>query len=107
MLSELQDELGGDSFEVVTLATGRNQPPAMKKFFEEIGVENLPLHRDPKSKIARETGVFGLPITLILNPDGQEIARLQGDADWNSDSAKAIFRALIGEDDANTTEDTQ
>jgi len=95
MLSDLQTELGGESFEVVTIATGRNAPPAMKKFFDEIGVANLPLHRDPKGQLAREMGVFGLPITLILDPEGREIARLRGDAHWNSDSAKAIISALI------------
>lgn len=94
-LAELQDQLGGDSFEVLTIATGRNPPPAMKAFFEEIGVTSLPLHRDPKSALAREMGVLGLPITLVLNPEGQEIARLQGDADWASDSAKAVLSALV------------
>lgn len=94
MLSALQAELGSDSFAVVTLATGRNAPPAMKKFFEEIGVDNLPLHRDPKMQVSRGMGVLGLPVTVILNPEGQEIARLQGDADWSSDSAKAILTAL-------------
>jgi hypothetical protein len=79
----------------VTIATGRNPPPAMKKFFDEIGVTNLPLHRDPKSALAREMGVFGLPITVILDPDGHELARLTGDADWDSDSAQAIIRALV------------
>ncbi len=95
MLSELQAELGGEAFEVVTLATGLNPPPAMKKFFSEIGVDNLPLHRDPKSQVARQMGVFGLPITVILDRQGQEIARLQGDADWNSDNARAIIQAVI------------
>ncbi|MCH2096022.1 MAG: TlpA family protein disulfide reductase [Rhodobacteraceae bacterium] len=95
MLSELQADLGGDNFEVVTIATGRNPAPAMKKFFDEIGVENLPLHRDPKQALARDMAVFGLPITVILNPDGEEVARLRGDADWSSDAAKAILRALI------------
>lgn len=95
MLSELQTELGGEDFDVVTIATGRNPPPAMKTFFDEIGVSNLPLHRDPKMQISREMGILGLPITIILNRDGQEIARMQGDAHWNSDSAKAILRALI------------
>lgn len=95
MLSELQSELGSDKFAVVTLATGRNPPPAMKKFFNEIGVDNLPLHRDPKSKVGNEMGVFGLPVTLIIDPAGNEIARLPGDADWNSDSAKDILSALI------------
>ncbi|MDD9706402.1 TlpA disulfide reductase family protein [Seohaeicola sp. SP36] len=94
-LSQLQAELGSDSFEVVTIATGRNPPQAMQRFFEEIGVDNLPLHMDPKQALAREMAVMGLPITVILNPEGQEIARMRGDADWSSDSAKAIVSALI------------
>lgn len=95
MLSDLQTELGGEGFEVVTIATGRNAPPAMKTFFDEIGVSNLPLHRDPKGQLAREMGVFGLPITVILDPEGKEIARLRGDAHWNSESAKVILTTLI------------
>jgi len=97
MLSELQAALGGDDFAVVTIATGRNPPPAMKKFFADIGVDNLPLHRDAKSLLGKEMGVFGLPTTLILDPEGYEIARLQGDAKWNSASAKAIISALIAQ----------
>ena len=101
MLSELQAEMGGEAFDVVTLATSRNPPPAIKKFFEERGIDNLPLHRDPDSAVAREMGVFGLPVTVILNPDGQEIGRLQGEADWSSDNAKAILQALIDADTAS------
>lgn len=100
MLSDLQTELGGDKFEVVTLATGRNMPPAMAKFLDEIGVDNLPQHRDPKQKVARDMKVFGLPTTMIIDPEGQEIARLRGDADWSSDSAKAILNALIAAEDS-------
>nr|WP_245964113.1 TlpA disulfide reductase family protein [Roseovarius spongiae] len=95
MLSELQAEFGGEDFEVLTLATGRNPVPAIKAFFDEIGVDNLPMHRDPKQQVAREMGVLGLPITVILDPEGREIARMQGDAEWNSDSAKAMLRALL------------
>jgi hypothetical protein len=40
-------------------------------------------------------GVFGLPITVIIDPEGREIARLRGDAKWDSDSAKAIVQTLI------------
>jgi len=94
-LASLQAELGNEAFSVVTIATGRNPPPAMKKFFDEIGVTNLPLHRDPRSALAREIGVFGLPVTMILDPEGNELARLTGDADWNSASARALIRALI------------
>lgn len=96
-LSELQTELGGDNFEVVTVATGTNQRPAMIRFLAEIGVDNLPLHTDNNSALARDMGVIGLPVTLILNPDGFEVARLIGDADWASDNAKDILRALMAD----------
>jgi hypothetical protein len=37
---------------------------------------------------------LGLPITVILDRDGNEVARLRGDAQWDSDSAVAIVKAL-------------
>jgi thiol-disulfide isomerase/thioredoxin len=94
-LSELQAELGGDDFEVLTIATGRNSPTGISKFFEEIGVTNLPRHQDPKQGLASQMAIFGLPITVLMDPEGREIARLRGDADWSSDSAKGIIKALI------------
>lgn len=93
-LAKLQTALGGDTFEVVTIATGRNPAPAMKAFFAEIGVDNLPLHTDARQALARSLGVLGLPVTLIIGPDGREIGRLQGDADWSSDSAMAIINEV-------------
>ena len=94
-IAELQEEFGGDKFEVLTLATGRNNPAGIIKFFDENGITNLPRHQDPKQAVAREMAILGLPITVILDPEGQEIARLLGDAEWNSDSAKAIISALL------------
>ena len=95
-LSELQTEFGGDTFEVLTLATGRNSPTGISKFFDEIGVDNLPRHQDPKQAVAREMAIFGLPITIIINPEGREVARLRGDANWASENAKAIIATVIG-----------
>lgn len=95
MLSDLQTEFGGDAFEVVTIATGRNELAGIKRFFGDIQVDNLPLYLDPKQKLARDMGVLGLPITVILDPKGREVARMRGDAEWNSDSAKAIIRAML------------
>lgn len=94
-LNALHKEFGGEAFEVVTIATGRNSEAGMRRFFEETGVDALPLHRDPKQALARQMAVLGLPISVLLDPQGQEIARLRGDADWFSDSARAIVSALI------------
>lgn len=94
-LDALQRELGGESFEVVTIATGKNSIEGINRFFTDEGIESLPILLDPKQKLARDMAVLGLPITVILDPQGLEIARLRGDADWNSESAKAIISALI------------
>ncbi|RYH01391.1 TlpA family protein disulfide reductase [Salipiger sp. IMCC34102] len=92
-LAQLQDDLG-DTATVLTVATGRNDSAAMDRFFQEIGVTNLPKARDPDQSMARSLGVLGLPATLLIDPEGREVARLLGEADWSSDSARAIVTAL-------------
>ena len=92
-LSALQEAMG-DRITVLTVATGRNPPAAIDRFFDEIGVSNLPKATDPKQEMARAFGVLGLPVTVILDSEGREVGRLQGDADWSSDSAQAILTAV-------------
>ena len=96
-LAELQEAMGED-IAVLTVATGRNPPEAIDRFFSEIGVTSLPKATDPRQEMARAFGVLGLPITVILDAEGREVARLQGDADWSSDSAKAILTAVAEAD---------
>lgn len=94
-LDALEGEFGGDDFEVITIATGRNPPAAINRFFEEVSVEHLPVYLDPKQQLAREMGVLALPVTVLIDPEGREVARLRGDANWYSESARAIVSALI------------
>lgn len=94
MLSNLQDVFAGEPVEVVTIATGRNAPAGIKRFFDEIQVQNLPSFVDPKQTLARKMSVLGLPVTVILDQNGQEIGRMQGDATWDSESAIAVLEAL-------------
>ena len=96
-LDALQRELGGEKFEVVTIATGRNPPRKIDVFFEMVGVRNLPKARDPTQALTRDMSVFGLPTTVLLNHAGQEIARMRGDAAWDRPEAVALLRAVIGE----------
>lgn len=94
-LDRLQAELGGDHLAVVPVATLRNTVPGVQRFFAQENVAHLPIRLDPEAAMARKLGILGLPVTLILNPQGQEVARLIGEADWDSDSAKAILKAMI------------
>lgn len=94
-LDDLQGEMEG-KVAVVTIATGRNLMPAIDKFFEEQSLTRLPVLLDPKSTLARQMGVAGLPVTVILDRQGQEVARMIGEAHWNSPEAQAVLAELAG-----------
>jgi thiol-disulfide isomerase/thioredoxin len=93
-LDRLEAALGGERFAVVTIATGRNAVPSIERFFAEQGIARLPVLLDPRSALARDMAVLGLPVSVILDASGHEIARLTGDAEWDSPAALALFAAL-------------
>jgi thiol-disulfide isomerase/thioredoxin len=91
-LDALQTQMGGADFQVVAIASGHNPPPAISKFLAQSGTRNLPVLLDPRQALAREMGVMGMPVTVLIDRDGNEIARLMGGADWASDSARELIR---------------
>lgn len=95
MLSNLQETLGSDDFEVVTLATGFNKRQKIEQFFDEIEAYNLPQFMDIKNKIAADMGVNVLPVSVLINPEGKEIGRVLGEVQWDSADAKAFILAVI------------
>ena len=98
-LNSLQQQLGGEDFAVVTIASGRNPLPAITRFFAEVGVTDLPVYLDPRQSMTRQLGVFGLPTTILIDPQGQEIGRLRGDADWSGEEALTLLMAVIASAD--------
>ena len=82
---------------VLPIATGRNSVAGIQKFFEKADIAGIPVRRDPSSELARAMGIAALPVTVIVNPRGEEVARLIGDADWASPSAQAILSALMSD----------
>ena len=97
-LDALQADLGTKDFAVLPVASGRNPVEAIARFYDQAAITHLPVLRDPRQQFSRDMGVLGLPVTILLNRDGQEVARLIGDAVWDSAAAKAILVALaIGE----------
>lgn len=93
-LDKLQTEMKGDDFEVLTIATGRNPLPAIEKFYGEINVSNLPILTDARQQLARSMGVVGMPVTVLIDREGKERARLIGGADWSSEASKQVIREL-------------
>jgi len=94
-LDALQLALGSNDFEVMAIATGVNDRAGIERFLANADVTNLPILLDPDSSLGGAFGLVGLPLTVILDRKGQEIARLTGGAEWNSESALAIMNALL------------
>ena len=79
---------------VVTVATGPNPKPAIEKFLGEAGVKAVTVWRDPDQTLAHQIGVLGLPVTIVVSPDGTEVARLIGGAEWDAAGAQAVLAAM-------------
>ena len=85
----------GEEVAVVVVATGRNDPERAAEILAETGADVLTDLRDPRGLLGRGVGVVGLPTTLVLDAQGREVARLQGVAEWDSEDAQALLRALL------------
>ena len=87
--------MGGNEFEVVALSTDRAGPERVAEFFKDTRVKNLKVMHDRDGSVMRRAGALGLPVTLILDREGREIARMLGDADWDSPEARALLTRII------------
>ena len=94
-IDRLAGEMAGDELEVLALSTDRFDVERVVAFFDEIQVENLRVLQDRKGAVARKGGVLGLPVTVILDRHGREIARLQGEADWDAPEVRTILSKII------------
>jgi thiol-disulfide isomerase/thioredoxin len=94
-LDRLQKELGSPKFEVVAISVDRTGLAGARKFLDETNVQNLALYADPTTKLSSALKAVGLPITILLDTEGREIGRLVGPAEWDSEDAKRLIRAVM------------
>ena len=83
-LDALQADLGSAKFEVVTLSIDTGGVPAVRKFFDKVGIKHLTLYVDPTALAFTNLRIVGLPTTLLIDGEGREMGRLIGPASWNS-----------------------
>ncbi|MFG1377256.1 TlpA disulfide reductase family protein [Xanthobacter sp. VTT E-85241] len=96
-LDRLQASLGGPDFEVVTLSIDRGGSEVVKKFFAEIGIQNLAICVDPSSKVGFALAAAGLPTTLLIDRQGEELGRLIGPAEWDAPEMLAFLKSIIAQ----------
>lgn len=93
-LNSLQAQRGGDDFQVVTISLD-NKKEQITEFFDENGIDVLPSWHDGSYQINGKLQLPGLPTSVIYDRSGQEVARLMGEADWESPEALALIDYLI------------
>lgn len=94
-LDRLQQAMGSDKFEVVALSLDKQGIEAAKKFLGEVGAKALKLYIDPTAKQGLSLKIVGMPTTILINKDGLEVGRLAGEAEWDSEDAKALIKGVM------------
>ena len=79
---------------VVPLSLDRGGKIAVVNTYARLGITALPVRTDEARAAAEKLGVTALPVSLLLDAQGREVARYVGAADWNGPQAAAMLEAL-------------
>lgn len=96
-LDRLQEKLGGDRFDVLALSIDRGGVVVVRDFYDEINLQNLEIWIDPTMRASRAMNVIGLPTTLLIGPNGKELGRKIGPAEWDAPNAITFFEKIIND----------
>ena len=93
-LDRLQAKLAGRNMVVLAISNDRGGPQAPAAFFAKQGITHLKLYNDDTGEAAIRMKAAGLPVTIVVNENGKEIARLVGPANWDSPEIMAQLEAF-------------
>jgi len=98
-LDALQARLGGDRFEVVAVNIDTRDAEKPKAWLKESGIARLAFYADPQAKVFQDLKAvgraFGMPTTLLIDPQGCELGYLAGPAEWASEDAVKLVEAAL------------
>src|SRR5512144_2434198 len=99
-LETLQTKLGGEDFEVVAINIDTRDPDKPKSFLKEANLTRLGYFNDQKAKVFQDLKsigrALGMPTSVLVDPQGCEIATIAGPAEWASEDALKLIRAATG-----------
>jgi thiol-disulfide isomerase/thioredoxin len=98
-LDALEQRLGGPGFEVVTVNIDTRDPDKPKAWLKEVGIARLAYYADPAARTFQDLKAvgraFGMPTTLLIDPNGCEIGTIAGPAEWASGDAIKLIEAAL------------
>jgi thiol-disulfide isomerase/thioredoxin len=99
-LDELEAKLGGPHFEVVAVNIDTRDAEKPRAWLKETGIKHLGYYADASAKVFQELKLigkaFGMPTTLLIDPQGCEIGSLAGPAEWASEDAVKLITTALG-----------
>jgi thiol-disulfide isomerase/thioredoxin len=99
-LARLQSDLGGPDFQVVAVNIDTRNADKPRAWLADNGIQGLAYYADPSAKVFQELKLVGkavgMPTTLIVGPDGCELANMAGPAEWASGDAQRLIGAALG-----------
>ncbi|MBV9061382.1 MAG: TlpA family protein disulfide reductase [Alphaproteobacteria bacterium] len=92
-LGHLQSALGSQGLKVVPVNVGRGTASETASFLKEHRAD-LPVYMDRKNSFLHAFGAFGLPLSVIIDPQGRQVARALGAVRWDAPESIAYFKSL-------------
>jgi thiol-disulfide isomerase/thioredoxin len=94
-LDKLQADLEGAGLEVVAVSTDAQGIKKSAPFYRRAGITHLALYNDTRSALPQALKVTGLPLSLLIDRDGNVVGRMDGPALWDSPEAKALIQHYL------------
>jgi thiol-disulfide isomerase/thioredoxin len=94
-LDRLQAKLGGADFQVIALSIDRQGMAVVKPFYRDVGLAALGIYIEQSGKATQLLHAVGVPMTLLIDRQGREVARKMGPAEWDSPEMVAIIRRYL------------
>ena len=97
-LDRLQATKGGKDFEVVAVNVDTARLERRAAFLDQIGVKSLARYADPTGDafetLRKDGQTLGLPVTMLVDPEGCLIGVARGAVPWDSADALALIGAM-------------
>ena len=94
-LDALQASMGGDTFAVIAINQDREGQKVAEPFIAKNEWKNIALYVEPSARFQKDARIMGLPTSILIDKQGNEVARLEGTMAWDAPEVKAEIQKLI------------
>jgi thiol-disulfide isomerase/thioredoxin len=95
-LVKLADRLKGSDVTVIAISEDRGGKFVVDPFLKEHNISGLPILLDKTMSTGKALKEPVLPVTILIDAQGNEIGRVKGDRDWDSADSRAEIAKLFG-----------